>query len=77
MIQLSNVLNVLSELMIMHVDYEILELHDPDVALNNKLGFGCHFWYLNLLAYCRPAAVAWIPTPQVQLQIAQSRYFLI
>jgi hypothetical protein len=58
MIQLSNVLNVLSELMIMHVDYEILELHDPDVALNNKLGFGCHFWCSNLLAYRRPAAVA-------------------
>ncbi len=58
MIQLSNVLNVSSELMIIHVNYEILELHDPDVALNNKLGFGCHFWFLNLLTYHRPAAVA-------------------
>jgi hypothetical protein len=44
--------------MIIHVNYEILELHDPDVALNNKLGFGCHFWFLNLLTYHRPAAVA-------------------
>jgi hypothetical protein len=60
MIQLSNVLNVSSEVMIMHVDYEILKPHgdDQDVALNNKLGFGCHFWCLNLLAYGRPAAVA-------------------
>jgi hypothetical protein len=49
---------VSSELMTIHVDYEILKLHDPDVALNNKLGFGCHFWCLNLLAYSRPAAVA-------------------
>lgn len=49
-----------SALMIMHVDYEFYSFmgDDPDVALNNKLGFGCHFWCLNLLAYRRPAAVA-------------------
>jgi hypothetical protein len=70
MIQLSNVLNVLSELMIMHVDYEILELHDPDVALNNKLGFGCHFWCLNLLAYRRPAAVAWSFMARMDLSLS-------
>lgn len=70
MIQLSNVLNVLSELMIMHVDYEVLELHDPDVALNNKLGFGCHFWCLNLLAYRRPAAVAWSCMARMDLSLS-------
>jgi len=72
MIQLSNVLNVSSELMIMHIDYEISKLHgdDPDVALNNKLGFGCHFWCLNLLAYRRPAAVAWSFMARMDLSLS-------